>query len=72
MLRDTPAAENILCAGCAYVGDKHSFPEPNDLIDVDPGNPWLKHYYCCSGDSALYGKDITAKGIVECDCFESL
>ena len=63
---------SILCCDCQYLGDKSSFPLPNDLIDVDPDNSFLKHYYCCSGDCSLYMKDITNLGITQCDCFEEL
>ena len=51
--------KNILCCDCQYCGDKYSFPLPNDLIEVDSENPFIKHYYCCCGDSEFYGKDIT-------------
>lgn len=47
-----------LCTDCQYCGDKHSFPEPNCLIDVDPGNQFIKHYYCCCGDCDFYEQDI--------------
>lgn len=63
--------KRILCSDCQYCGDKYSFPLPNNLIDVEPNNPFLKHYYCC-GDSALYEKDITDLGITECTVFEEL
>lgn len=41
--------KNILCCDCQYCGDKYSFPLPNDLIEVDSENPFIKHYYCCCG-----------------------
>ena len=50
----------------------HVFPEPNDLLYMDPENPILKHFYCCCGDCDLYGKDITGLGIHECEHFEDL
>lgn len=61
-----------ICYGCQFCGDKHSFPEPNDLIETDPENPLLKHYYCCCGDCDLYEKDITGLGIQECEHFKEL
>lgn len=64
--------ENILCCDCQYCGDKHSFPLPNNLVDVDSANPLLKHYYCCSGDCELYEQDITNLGITQCNSFEEL
>ena len=51
---------------------KRGFPEPNNLIEMDPENPMVKHLYCCCGDCELYGKDITGMGIHECECFEEL
>jgi hypothetical protein len=63
---------DILCCDCQYCGDKYSFPEPNDLVDIDPKNPLIKHYYCCCGDCEKYEEDITDQGIVECSCFEAL
>lgn len=62
----------ILCPDCQYCGDKYSFPMPNDLLDVDLGNPLLKRYYCCCGDCGFYGQDITGRGITICKCFEEL
>lgn len=62
----------ILCCDCQYCGDKYSFPLPNDLIEVDSENPFIKHYYCCCGDSEFYGKDITNLGFTKCDSFEEL
>lgn len=35
-------------------------------------NPFIKHYYCCCGDSEFYGKDITNLGFTKCDSFEEL
>lgn len=67
-----PHYEGPLCCDCQYCGDKYSFPEPNDLILMDPENPILKHFYCCCGDCNLYGKDITGLGIHECEHFEEL
>ena len=61
-----------LCCNCQYCGDKYSFPEPNDLIYMDPKDPLLKHFYCCCGDCDLYSKDITGLGIHECEHFEEL
>lgn len=61
-----------ICCDCQFCGDKYSFPEPNDLIETDPENPMLKHFYCCCGDSELYGKDITGLDIQECEHFEEL
>ena len=67
-----PNGKVPICCGCQYCGDKHSFPEPNDLPEADPENPLLKHFYCCCGDCDLYGKDITVLGVQECGCFEEL
>ena len=64
--------KNILCCDCQYCGDKYSFPLPNDLIEVDSENPFIKHYYCCCGDSEFYGKDITNLDLTKCDSFEEL
>lgn len=61
-----------LCCDCQYCGDKYSFPLPNDLIDVDPSNSAIKRYYCCCGDCARYGEDITGEGIEQCECFDAL
>lgn len=61
-----------VCCDCAYCGDKFSFPLPNDKIEIDPNNPMIKHYYCCSGDCKNYGKDITSLRINHCNCFEEL
>ncbi|MCI9505754.1 MAG: hypothetical protein HFF62_04070 [Oscillospiraceae bacterium] len=61
-----------ICCDCQFCGDKHSFPEPNDLVEIDPENPLLKHFYCCCGDCELYEKDITGLGIQECEHFEEL
>ena len=47
------------CADCCYLGDKYSFPLHDNKIDVDDKNPFLKHYYCCCGDSERYEKDVT-------------
>lgn len=60
-----------ICCDCQFCGDKHSFPEPNDLIETDPEDPTLKRFYCC-GDCDLYEKDITGLGIQECEHFEEL
>jgi len=67
-----PDYEGPICCDCQYCGDKHSFPEPNDLLEMDPENPVLKHFYCCCGDCGFYGKDITGLGIQECEHFEEL
>jgi hypothetical protein len=64
--------KNILCTDCAYCGDKYSFPLPNGLPYVDPQNPAIKRYFCCCGDSAFYGQDITGKGINQCEYFEEV
>lgn len=60
------------CADCAYCGDKYSFEQPNNLIDVDLYNPRIKHYYCNCGDSKYYHKDITGKMIEKCEDFEEI
>ena len=62
----------LLCSDCCYLGDKYSFEQPNELLDTDPNNPFLKHYYCNCGDCDNYRKDITSLGITKCSCFESL
>lgn len=67
-----PHYEGPLCCDCQYCGDKYSFPEPNDLLYMDPENPMLKHFYCCCGDCKLYMKDITGLGIHDCGHFEEL
>ena len=67
-----PRYDGPLCCDCQFCGDKYSFPEPNDLIYMDPENPMLKHFYCCCGDCNLYGKDITGLGICECEHFKEL
>lgn len=61
-----------LCHQCQYIGDKHSFPMPNNLIGIDPNNPTIKHFYCCCGDSECYGEDVTDVEIKECECFDAL
>lgn len=61
-----------ICCDCQYLGDKHSFPEPNDFVDVEPANPFIKHYYCCCGDCKLYAQDVTCKNVQKCSCFEEL
>lgn len=61
-----------LCCSCQYLGDKFSFPPPNDLPLVDKLNPRLKRYFCCCGDSDLYGLDITGRKINSCQYFEEL
>jgi len=60
------------CTDCAYCGDKYSFPLPNDKKDLFIDNPLMKHYYCCCGDCNQYEKDITAKNIQDCECFEEV
>ena len=60
------------CADCCYLGDKYSFPLHDNKIDVDDKNPFLKHYYCCCGDSERYEKDVTNEIISDCDCFEEI
>ena len=67
-----PEDDGPLCGKCQYCGDKYSFPEPNDLLEADPENPLLKHFYCCCGDCERYGKDITNLGIYECKHFDEL
>lgn len=62
----------MLCCDCAYLGDKYSFPQPNNMIDIDPVNPAIKHYYCCCGDCDLYARDITGLGIEHCDYLEEV
>lgn len=62
----------ILCSDCCYLGDKYSFEQPNELLDTDPNNPFLKHYYCNCGDCDNYRKDITSANITSCSCFEGL
>ena len=64
--------EYPICCDCQYLGDKYSFPVPNNLIDIYAENPWLKHYYCCCGDSPLYKKDVSNLGLTHCDHFEEL
>ena len=61
-----------LCCDCAYCGDKFSFPLPNDKIECDPSNPFIKHFYCCCGDCDNYDKDITPLGIQKCSFFEEI
>lgn len=68
----SPSYSRPICCDCQYCGDKYSFPEPNDLLYVDPQNPLLKHFYCCCGDCDLYGTDITGLGLHQCECFEEL
>lgn len=67
---DGSEVKPILCSDCCYLGDKYSFEQPNELLDTDPCNPFLKHYYCNCGDCDNYRKDITFLGITECCCFE--
>lgn len=64
--------KDLLCCDCQYCGDKYSFPLPNDLIVTDNSNPFIKHYYCCCGDSKFYEQDITDLGVTCCDNFEEL
>lgn len=61
-----------ICCNCAYVGDKYSFPLPNNLLDCDEDNPYIKHYYCCCGDSEQYEKDVSIQNIQLCECFSEL
>ena len=63
---------SLKCTNCAYCGDKYSFEQPNDLIDVDANNPFIKHYYCNCGDSEHYRKDVTNVEIHNCDEFEEV
>lgn len=42
--------KNKECKECQYLGDKFSFPMPN--------NKALQGHYCCSGDCPQYGQDI--------------
>lgn len=67
-----PRYEGPLCCDCQYCGDKFSFPQPNDLLHMDPENPMLKHFYCCCGACPMYMKDITGLGIYNCEYFEEL
>lgn len=60
------------CVVCSYLGDKHSFPLPNDKPDVFEDNPLMKHYYCCCGDCNQYSTDVSVKNIQECECFEDI
>lgn len=60
------------CADCCYLGDKYSFPLPNNKIDLDANTPFLKHYYCCCGDSERYNDDVTNEIVSDCDCFEGI
>lgn len=68
----TQECQPPICCDCQFCGDKFSFPEPNDLIEMDPENPLLKHFYCCCGDSEHYMEDITVLDIQECEHFEEL
>ena len=68
----SPCHVGPICCECQYCGDKHSFPMPNDLLEVYPENPLLKVLYCCCGDCDLYGKEVTKLGLTECKCFEEL
>lgn len=61
-----------ICCNCIFCCDKRGFPEPDDLIEIDPKNPMLEHFYCCCRDCSLYEKDITGLGIQECKHFEEL
>ena len=61
-----------VCCDCQYIGDKYSFPRPNNLIDMDEDNPYIKHFYCCMGDCEQYKKDVSVQFIKECECFESI
>jgi hypothetical protein len=61
-----------LCCGCQYLGDKYSFPRPNDFVGIDLGNPCFKHYYCCCGDCERYREDVTNLEITECECFDAI
>ena len=62
----------LLCCDCGYLGDKYSFPMPNDLLGADENNPALKRYYCCNGDCSLYKKDVSVMGIEHCRYFEEI
>lgn len=62
--------EITICTECANLGDKFSFPLPNNLIDMDVENPFIKHYYCCCGDCDMYKKDITGILIKNCEWFQ--
>ena len=61
-----------VCCDCQYIGDKYSFPLPNDMVLIDQDNPFVKRFYCCNGDCKWYTKDITGEFIKNCDCFEEL
>lgn len=61
-----------ICCECMYCGDKHSFPLPNNMLEVDEENPSLKAFYCCCGDCDLYAQRIDTLGIMRCQCFEEL
>ena len=60
------------CVDYCYRGDKYSFPLPNNKTDIDDKNPFLKHYYCCCGDSDKYECDVTNDKILDCCCFEEI
>ena len=61
------------CADCAYLGDKYSFPLPNELEDTEHGHPLPKRYYCCCGDSPNYQKCVSSTMVVQsCEHFESV
>lgn len=61
-----------LCCDCQYVGDKYSFPLPNDKQDIDKDNPLIKHYYCCCGDCNQYEKDVSIQNIQQCDQYDNI
>jgi hypothetical protein len=63
---------NLKCTDCAYCGDKYSFEQPNDLIDIDANNPLIKHYYCNCGDSKYYRQDVTGIETDDCEDFEEV
>lgn len=60
------------CVDCQYIGDKYSFPMPNDKEDVFNDNPLMKHYYCCNGDCNQYGREVSSRDIQSCECFEEI
>ncbi len=59
-----------ICRRCQYLGDKYSFPLPNNLLEADAQNQ--KKFYCCCGDCTLYGLDVTEREIGVCKWFEEL
>lgn len=66
------ASYQPLCRRCAYIGDKYSFPMPNDLPAVDAADPTVKCLFCCCGDYTLYGKEVTWEDLKDCEHFDEL